>query len=64
MFLQSIFIPNLYVDIRSTLELKLKAASCYDLEIRQFPHPRSIEGIKTLAKLRGMEVGLEAAEAF
>ena len=64
MFLQSSFAPNLYVDICSTLELKLKAASCYDSEIRQFPHPRSIEGIKTLAKLRGMESGLNAAEAF
>jgi LmbE family N-acetylglucosaminyl deacetylase len=64
MFLQSSFRPNLYVDICSTLEQKLKAASCYDLEIMQFPHPRSIEGIRVLAKRRGMEVGLKAAEAF
>ena len=64
MFLQSSFMPNLYVDICSTIEQKLKAASCYDSEIRQSPHPRSIEGIRVLAKRRGMEVGLEAAEAF
>lgn len=63
-FLRSSFMPNLYVDICSTIEQKLKAASCYELEIRQFPHPRSTEGIRALAKLRGMEVGLEAAEAF
>lgn len=64
MFLKSSFMPNFYVDIRSTIEQKLKAARCYDLELRQFPHPRSLEGIMTLAKLRGMEVGLEVAEAF
>jgi LmbE family N-acetylglucosaminyl deacetylase len=63
-FLKSSFMPNLYVDISSTIEQKLEAASCYDLELRQFPHPRSLEGMKVLAKLRGMEVGLEAAEAF
>lgn len=63
-FLHSSFMPNLYVDITSTLEQKLEAARCYDSELKPFPHPRSSEGIKTLAKLRGMEAGLEAAEAF
>jgi len=64
MFLQSNFMPNLYVDISTTIDQKVKAATCYDLEIRQFPHPRSIEGIRVLAKLRGMEAGLKVAEAF
>lgn len=64
LFLRECFMPNLYFDISSTIETKIKAASCYDSEIRQFTHPRSIEGIRALAKLRGMEVGLEAAEAF
>jgi len=63
-FLQSHFEPNLYVDISSTIEQKLKAASCYGVELREFPHPRSTEGVKILSKLRGMEAGLEAAEAF
>jgi LmbE family N-acetylglucosaminyl deacetylase len=64
LFLQSSFKPNLYVDIESTIDKKLEAASCYGTELRQFPHPRSLEGIKVLARLRGMEAGLEAAEAF
>jgi LmbE family N-acetylglucosaminyl deacetylase len=63
-FLQSSFKPNLYVDIELTIDKKLETATCYDMELKQFPHPRSIEGIKVLARLRGMEVGLEAAEAF
>jgi len=64
MFLHSKFMPNLYVDIGTTIERKLEAASCYASELKTFPHPRSLEGIKVLAKLRGMEAGLEVAEAF
>ena len=36
----------------------------YKTEIREFPHPRSIEHIKSLAKVRGAMVGLEFVEAF
>lgn len=63
-FLHSGFKPNLYVDIESVLDRKLAAAKSYDSEMRQFPHPRSVEGIEALARTRGMEVGLNAAEAF
>ena len=58
------FQPNFYVDISHVLERKLKAMSCYAREERIFPHPRSLEGINVQAKKRGMEIGLEAAEAF
>ena len=58
------FHPNLYVDISTTLKDKLNAAEMYSMEIRDFPHPRSSQGIETLARMRGMEVGLEAAEAL
>lgn len=36
----------------------------YKSELREFPHPRSIEAIEVLAKKRGSEVGLAYAEAF
>ena len=58
------FSPNLYFNIEDTLELKLEAMKAYSLELREFPHPRSIEGIKIKAKQRGMEAGLRYAEAF
>ena len=58
------FLPNLYVNIKDTLEQKLKAMESYTNESRSFPHPRSPEGLKIFAKKRGMEVGMEAAEAF
>ena len=62
--IELVFSPNFYVNIESTLERKIDAMKCYDDELVDFPHPRSIEGIYTLSKYRGMVVGLNAAEAF
>jgi len=36
----------------------------YKFEMRKWPHSRSFENIKYLAKTRGASVGCEAAEAF
>lgn len=58
------FSPNVYEDVSETLETKIRALQTYATEIRQFPHPRSVDGIRTLARKRGAEVGLEFAEAF
>lgn len=58
------FSPNVFEDISSTIEKKLKAMEIYKKELREFPYPRSLEGVKILAKKRGMEVGLNYAEAF
>lgn len=60
----NIFIPNTYIDISKTMDKKLAAMQCYESEIRNYPHPRSLEGIKILAQKRGLEVGLKYAEAF
>jgi len=59
-----LFMPNIYIDISDTLEDKLKAMSCYKSELKEYPHPRSLEAIKVLAEKRGTEAGLKAAEAF
>ncbi|OHA42083.1 MAG: hypothetical protein A3H68_03195 [Candidatus Taylorbacteria bacterium RIFCSPLOWO2_02_FULL_46_40] len=58
------FVPTTYINITETLEDKLKAMSCYKSELKNYPHPRSLEGIMVLAKKRGIESGLLAAEAF
>jgi len=58
------FTPNVYVDISSALEAKIKAMATYKTELKEFPHSRSLEAITALAKLRGSTVGVEAAEAF
>lgn len=58
------FMPNYFVDVSKTLEIKIMALKEYKLEVREFPHPRSAEAIKIIAKHWGIQVGLEAAEAF
>lgn len=58
------FHPNVFFDISSTLDLKLKAMACYKSELREFPHPRSLDGIELNAKYNGMRIGLKYAEVF
>lgn len=59
-----VFHPNYYVDISREVEDKLALLACYDSEMRDFPHPRSYEAARILARLRGVQCGCEAAEAF
>lgn len=58
------FRPNVFVDVSSTLETKLQAMACYEGELRQFPHPRSLESLRIIARRWGTVVGCGAAEAF
>ena len=46
------------------LERKVAAMAAYESELREWPHPRSLEGIRVAARKWGMTVGLEAAEPF
>jgi LmbE family N-acetylglucosaminyl deacetylase len=59
-----VFLPNLYVDITATIDMKKLALRYYQSECRPYPHPRSIEAVEYLARKRGNEVGLKYAEAF
>jgi N-acetylglucosamine malate deacetylase 1 len=58
------FIPNWFVDISSSLGKKLEALEKYKMEMRDWPHSRSIEAVHYLAKWRGASAGVEAAESF
>lgn len=58
------FNPNYFVDITSTLDIKMQALECYAEELRPAPHPRSTVGVNALAMMRGFKVGLNAAEGF
>lgn len=55
---------RLYVDISHVLDIKLAALDCYPSQLRPFPHPCSPEAVTTLARYRGLEAGLQAAELF
>ena len=58
------FIPNVYVDISENIKQKCDAMNAYQSEMRQAPHPRSVDIIITNAKKRGSEICVPFAEAF
>tara|TARA_B100000212_G_scaffold89261_1_gene65446 strand:- start:21142 stop:21846 length:705 start_codon:yes stop_codon:yes gene_type:complete len=58
------FTPNFYIDISKFIKNKLKAMEFYQSQLTDLPSPRSIEALKALAKLRGVHIGKEFAEAF
>jgi len=58
------FRPDVYFDVSGTLSDKIQAASEYGSEMREFPHPRSIQGIEVNASYWGMRNGFKYAEAF
>ena len=58
------FVPNVFSDISETIDLKIKAMECYQSELREYPHPRSLRHIKELAKVNGTKVGLKYSENF
>lgn len=59
------FHPNNYVLLsKAQIEKKLEAMRFYDTEVKNPPHPRSIEGIFKRAEMRGIEICTNYAEAF
>ena len=58
------FSPDLFIDISKTIDIKLKAAAAYRDEMRRYPHPRSLEGLRVSAKYWGMKAGVGYAEAL
>lgn len=58
------FNPNVFIDIGNHVDQKLSALRCYEGELREDNHPRSLFAIGALAQLRGACVGVSAAEAF
>lgn len=58
------FIPHRFISIESQLEKKLAAMAAYKDELRDYPHARSEEGIRSQARSRGASVGVPYAEAF
>lgn len=62
--LESIFRPNVFVDVSPIIETKIQAMQIYASEVRPFPHPRSPEALQAIARRWGSVVGVEYAEAF
>jgi LmbE family N-acetylglucosaminyl deacetylase len=58
------FIPDTWVDISTTLDVKLAAMACYVSELREYPHPRSLQALTHRAKAWGNQSCFDAAEVF
>jgi LmbE family N-acetylglucosaminyl deacetylase len=58
------FNPNVFVDITCTLEEKVQLLGVYQSEMGEIPFPRSEQGIRALATIRGVQSGFMAAEGF
>lgn len=58
------FLPTCYSDITNCIDVKLNAMACFKTQIKDFPHPRSLDAIEALSKLRGSTIGVRNAECF
>jgi LmbE family N-acetylglucosaminyl deacetylase len=58
------FVPNVYLDISNYLERKIAAMRKFSSQLRSSPHERSVEGLRSLAAMRGATVHRDAAESF
>ena len=58
------FSPNYFIDISNYQTEKEQLLTNYEMELKPYPHSRSIEAITNLNKWRGNQVGLNYAEAF
>jgi LmbE family N-acetylglucosaminyl deacetylase len=63
-FHPSRFTPNVFVDVKETIRLKLDALNEYKSEMREYPHPRSLYGVYENAQQWGKKVGVPFAEVF
>jgi LmbE family N-acetylglucosaminyl deacetylase len=58
------FTPNAFVAVERTLETKIEALRKFEGALKPAPHSRSEATIRALARVRGSQVNVEAAEAF
>ena len=58
------FVPNWFEDISKSYKKKKIALNCYKMEMRKWPHPRSLKNIKNLQEVFAAEVGQKNTEAF
>lgn len=62
--LSKVFLPNYYSDISKFLNRKIEIMKLFQEEVKEYPHPRSVQGVRALARYRGSSVHLDSAEAF
>lgn len=66
-FITGVEMPNggyMYVDISDKIEEKSDIFELYASQVKESPSPLNRDGIKALARIRGMECGVKYAEMF
>lgn len=63
-FGESVFVPNVFVDISEYFPRKLSIFNVYRSEVMAPPFPRSIQSVTSLAQFRGSRIGKDYGEAF
>lgn len=58
------FTADTWVDISATLDKKIAAMACYESEVRDYPHPRSLDALRHRARAWGNQHCIDAAEVF
>jgi LmbE family N-acetylglucosaminyl deacetylase len=58
------FQPTTFVSIEDQLETKMSALKYYQKELRESPHPRTVETVRKNAEVWGAKSGVPAAEPF
>jgi hypothetical protein len=59
------FAPTCFEQIdEQDLLLKWHALATYETEVKSYPFPRSEQGVRAQAMMRGMQAGVSLAEAF
>lgn len=60
----NMFKPNVFIDIKKFFDIKIEAMKCYETELCEFPHPRSLKGMECYANKWGSVVEKNYVEAF
>lgn len=61
---REVFHPNFYVDISDCLSVKLEAYRKHRSQVRPAPSMAGVDALELLARTRGREISVEAAEAY
>lgn len=58
------FQPTSFVDVSGYIDQKLEALAVYENELRDPPHPRTVETVRKNAEVWGAKAGMQVAEPF
>lgn len=58
------FAPSVFVDVTSVIDRKLEALACYQSQLCDPPHPRSLPALRDHCAMWGAYAGVQYAEPF